>query len=143
MSSAPSAAPATFTDITSAAGIRFRHYNGLTGDYLYPEIVGSGAALFDFDNDGDLDLFLVQGTTLRPSDDAAKTLTPWTGAQPPSGRLYRNDLAPGSARLTFTDVTAASGIEARGYGMGVAAGDVDNDGRVDLPSPTLAPTSCG
>jgi hypothetical protein len=124
-----------FDDVTDAVGVRFRHYNGLTGQMLYPEIVGSGAALVDVDNDGDLDLFLVQGTTLRPGDDPRKTPVPWREAGAPMARLYRNDLrtdASGARRLSFTDVTAASGIMARGYGMGVATGDVDNDGWIDL-----------
>ncbi len=124
-----------FADVTDAAGVSFRHYNGLTGESLYPEIIGSGAALLDFDNDGDLDLFLVQGSTLRPGDDPRKTVAPWRGSGPPIGRLYRNDLKSDGARpprVTFTDVTDASRLAARGYGMGVATGDINNDGWVDL-----------
>ena len=92
--------------------------------------MGPGAGLLDYDNDGDLDLYLVQsgyldGTGTPPPPDATDL----------RGRLYRNDLevaADGSRELRFTDVTAESGIDARAYGMGVAAGDYDNDGCVDL-----------
>ncbi len=104
------------------SGIDFVHVNGMSGQFYMPEILGPGVALFDFDNDDDLDVYLVQGGGF---------------AQPEASndRLYRNDLtvaADGTRTLRFTDVTAASRIEARGYGMGVAAGDVDNDGWVDL-----------
>jgi hypothetical protein len=103
----------------------------MTGRRYIAEILGSGVALFDYDNDGDLDVFLVQSGRLGkgaadPGVDAATRR---------GGRLYRNDLtvaADGSRRLHFTDVTDDSGIVTIGYGMGVAAGDVDNDGCVDL-----------
>jgi hypothetical protein len=110
-----------FVERAEAAGIDFVHVNGMSGQLYMPEILGPGVALFDYDNDGDLDVYLVQGGgfATRGSND----------------RLYRNDLtvaSDGTRTLRFTDVTAASRIEARGYGMGVAAGDFDNDGRVDL-----------
>src|SRR6516165_9606954 len=104
-----------FTDESRNTGLTFVHANGMSGRFYFHEMMGSGAALFDYDNDGDLDVLLVQGT------GAAK--------------LYRNDLvvgADGSRRLAFTDVTAASGIRTTGYGMGVATGDFDNDGCIDL-----------
>ena len=97
--------------------------------------MGSGAALFDFDNDGDLDVFIVQGNILDPESTAGDTLFPWRGSEPLRGRLFRNDLAvakDGSRILKFTDVTEKSGIIADGYGMGVAVGDINNDGRPDL-----------
>ncbi|MBS1819145.1 MAG: CRTAC1 family protein [Acidobacteria bacterium] len=127
------AAPAAgewFTDRAQESGIDFVHFNGMTGKFYQPEIMGPGVALFDFDNDGDLDVYLVQGTQLG-------TGTPLI-APPAAGlgdRLYRNDLqvaADGAHTVRFTDVTAQSGIRPRGYGMGVAAGDIDNDGYVDL-----------
>jgi len=124
-----------FKEVATQAGLRFQHYNGMTGKFYLPEITGSGAALFDFDNDGDLDVFLVQGNVLEPNTRAADTLFPWRDAEPPRGRLFRNDLAAGKDgrhTLLFTDVTQKSGIEAAGYGMGAAVGDINNDGLPDL-----------
>lgn len=116
-------------DVTDEAGIEFVHVNGGKGDYSLPEITGSGAALFDFDNDGDLDVYLVQGSQLRSSDGDGDKHEVET--ESPRDRLYRNELAE-SGRLRFTDVTKASGILATGYGMGVACADFNNDGWVDL-----------
>ena len=100
--------------------MQFTHVNGADGQLLLPEVIGAGGALFDFDNDGDLDLFLVQGAS--PGVAATQTT-----------RLFRNDLGPGSARgLHFTDVTAQSHAGIVGIGMGVATGDIDNDGHIDL-----------
>ena len=113
-----------FVDVTAQSGPDFTHVNGASGELLLPEVIGSGGALFDFDNDGDLDLFAVQGGALRPDD--RKT-------HGPGSRLYRNDLSPGNQpAFRFTDVTDRSGIVAAGYGMGAAVGDFDNDGWVDL-----------
>lgn len=122
-----------FTEVAEQVRLRFQHYNGMTGKFYLPEITGSGAALFDFDNDGDLDVFLVQGNVLEPGTKPGETLFPWRGSEPPRGRLFRNDLTAGKdGRLTFTDVTQQSGIVANGYGMGAAVGDVNNDGLADL-----------
>ncbi len=123
-----------FTDETTAAGLMFSHFNGMSGDLYYPEIMPPGVALFDYDNDGDVDVFVVQGRMLgsKPIDRA------WDPPRPgsrPGGRLFRNDLevaADGRRRLHFADVTERSGISARGYGMGIATGDYNNDGCVDL-----------
>ena len=120
-----------FVDATLDAGIDFVHYNGTTGDLLLPEITGAGGALFDYDNDGDLDLYVVQGAVLKPGGGTGAV--PWTAAAPPRDRLYRNDLGTEDAgRVRFTDVTDHSRLMALGYGMGVATGDFDNDGWVDL-----------
>jgi hypothetical protein len=122
-----------FIDVAPTAGIDFTHFNGMTGNFTIAEITGQGAGLVDFDGDGDLDLYLVQGNLLGRS--MAEAVFPWRGSEPPTDRLYRNDLVvndDGTRHLHFTDVTQASGIAAEGYGMGVAAGDYDNDGRVDL-----------
>ena len=132
-----SAASATFIfkDVTQQVGLKFQHYNGMTGKFYLPEITGSGAALFDFDNDGDLDVFLVQGNVLEPNTKPAETLFPWRSSELPQGKLFRNDLAidkAGRRTLTFTDVTRQSGIVATGYGMGAAVGDINNDGLPDL-----------
>jgi enediyne biosynthesis protein E4 len=121
-----------FIDQARETGIDFIHINGMSGKLYMPEILAPGVALFDFDNDGDLDVYLVQGSGL-----AAQSSAPGPGPESPqfSDRLFRNDLTIGSdgrQTLRFTDVTAASGISTPGYGMGVAAGDIDNDGWVDL-----------
>src|SRR5262249_18581705 len=103
-----------FEGVAARAGIDFVHRSGHQTKHYLPEIMGGGAALFDMDNDGWLDLYLVQSGSL---------LEPQSGGN----RLYRN-----RGDGTFEDVTQASGAGARGYGMGVAAGDFDNDGFTDL-----------
>jgi hypothetical protein len=96
--------------------------------------MGAGVGLLDYDNDGDLDVYAVQGGALARHDDVSPT------AYGDGDRLFRNDLRPGDpGSLTFTDVTAASGIDVRSYGMGVATGDVDNDGWIDLYLTRLGP----
>ena len=113
---APAAGPAWFEEVAAARGISWVHRSGHQTRYLLPEIMGGGAALFDMDSDGDLDLYLVQSGSLLEK-----------GAKDPSNRLYRN-----RGDGTFEDVTAGSGTDVAGYGMGVAAGDYDNDGDTDL-----------
>jgi len=124
-----------FTEVADQVGLDFKHYNGMTGQYYLPEIMGSGAALLDYDNDGDLDVFIIQGSVIDPKNKPGETLIPWRGVGPPRARLFRNDLViagDGSRTLKFTDVTEKSGIVATGYGMGVAVGDINNDGWPDL-----------
>ena len=109
-----------FTDITEQAGIDFVHENGALGDKLLPETMGGGCAFLDFDNDGDQDLVLVNSCSW-PRGLVGSTDEPATMA------LYRND---GDGR--FQNVTEGSGLDVSFYGMGVAVGDYDNDGHVDL-----------
>lgn len=132
-----------FTDETAASGLDFMHVNGMSGAFYFPEIMAPGAALFDYDHDGDLDLYLVQGQMLGPGTTPEDALVPPRGTDLPlRGRLYRNDLtvgADGVRRLRFSDATEASGIDARGHGMGAATGDIDNDGCVDLYLTNVGP----
>jgi hypothetical protein len=124
-----------FTEVAEQAGLDFQYYNGATGQLYLPEIMGSGAAFLDFDNDGDLDVFIVQGSVIDPKSSPDNTRFPWRGHGPPRARLYRNDLVTGKDGgkiLKFTDVTEKSGILATGYGMGVAVGDINNDGWTDV-----------
>jgi len=121
LSSSPPAADipeVIFTDITATANVRFKHHNGATGDKFLPETMGGGVAFFDFDNDNRQDLLFVNSTD-------------WPGKgekEPkPTMALYRN-IGGGH----FDDVTANSGLDVSMYGMGVAVGDYDNDGKVDV-----------
>jgi enediyne biosynthesis protein E4 len=108
-----------WTDITREAGIDFQHENGAFGNKLLPETMGGGCAFFDYDGDGHPDLLFVNGR--RWPDD------PRPEEEPATLRLYRND---GTGR--FTDVTAEAGLGISLYGMGVACGDYNGNGRIDL-----------
>ncbi|MEM1204146.1 MAG: CRTAC1 family protein [Acidobacteriota bacterium] len=119
-----------FEDVADGTGLRFTHWNGRTGETYFSEIMGAGAALVDVDGDGDLDAYLVQGELLGPDKTLAEALDPAPSRA--GDRLFRNLLAE-SGTLRFIDVTAEAGLEGQGgYGMGVAAGDIDNDGDLDL-----------
>jgi hypothetical protein len=113
-----------FRDVARSVGLDFTHINGASDQKFFPEIMGSGGLLLDFDNDGWLDVFLVDGGSF--ADPAV--------ARRARHRLYRN----GGGGM-FADVTAASGIDHREYGMGSCAGDIDNDGLIDLYITNVGP----
>ncbi|HKV25388.1 MAG TPA: CRTAC1 family protein [Candidatus Acidoferrum sp.] len=105
-----------FANVTEAAGIQFEHNSGAYGGKLLPETLGSGCAFLDYDADGWQDILLINGM-------------PWPGHRGPRTtlKLYRNN-----RNGTFTDVTKAAGLDVELYGMGVAAGDYNNDGFPDI-----------
>jgi hypothetical protein len=122
----PSAAgQAKFEDITSRLGINFQYQSSHTSRKYLPETMGAGVALFDYDNDGRLDIFLVNGAPL--SDPTPKGTIPQK-----TGPAYWNRLYHQKQDGTFEDVTEKAGLQGAGYGMGVAVGDYDNDGFEDL-----------
>ncbi len=108
--------PVTFTDVAPQAGLRFRHERGSTPEHHLPEMLGSGLAWLDYDNDGWMDLYVVQSGPFPPS-----------GSPKAADRLYRNN-----GDGTFTDVTERAGLHDTAYGMGAIAADYDNDGFVDV-----------
>jgi hypothetical protein len=122
---AHSALAQVFEDTTEKSGVRFKHESSRTSQKYLPESMGGGAAMFDYDNDGWLDLFFVNG---------AKLLDPMPRGTSPdkSDSRYWNRLYKNNRDGTFTDVTEKAGLQGRLYGMGVATGDYDNDGNVDL-----------
>jgi len=124
-----------FADRAGETGLQFVYFNGMSGEFYFPEMIPPGVGLLDYDSDGDLDVYLVQGQMLGAGKTLGRALFPPQGPLPLRGRLYRNDLqvhADGTRALHFADVTEQSGIDASGYGMGVATGDFDNDGCLDL-----------
>ncbi len=112
----PAAPGFRFVDVTSSAGIQFRHNSGAYGGKLLPETLGPGCAFLDYDSDGWQDILLVNGTDWPGHKRDRSTL-----------KLYRNN-----RNGTFSDVTRAAGLDIEMYGMGVAAGDYNNDGYPDL-----------
>src|SRR5258708_4049227 len=110
---------ARFTNVTAEAGITFVHNNGAYGDKLLPETMGAGVAFLDYDNDGDQDLLFINSCPW-PEHESKE-------GQPPTQKLCRND---GNGH--FQDVTREAGLDQSFYGQGVAVGDYDNDGDVDI-----------
>ena len=108
------------TDVTRATGIDFKHTDGSSGERYMIEPITAGVALFDYDRDGDMDIYFLNGSPLfqksLPSDKV-----------PPSNALYRND-----GGMKFTDVTDQAGVGDTEFGLGVAVGDYDSDGDLDL-----------
>ena len=118
---------AWFSEEAAIRGITFHHQTGFAGRHLLPEIVGSGAALADFDGDGDLDAYLVQSGSLYDLEP---------GVEQPTNRLYIN-----RGDGTFEEADNAHGADDQGYGMGVAVGDYDNDGDIDLFVTNVGPNA--
>ncbi len=106
-----------FAEVTATAGLEFHHVNGADGKKFVIETLGAGAGFFDFDGDNLLDIYLINGAATPGMDYAT----------PPRNALYRNE-----GNGTFSDVTESSGVGDEGYGMGMAVGDYDNDGDLDL-----------
>jgi len=121
----PAATQGKFADITQKCGIQFLHRASPTSMKYLPATMGSGVALFDYDNDGLLDIYLVNGA---PIDDP----TPAGTIPKKNGPSYWNRLFHQKKDGTFEDVTERAGVSGTGYGMGVAVGDYDNDGYEDL-----------
>lgn len=111
----PATASVGFTDVTDLWQVPFRHHHGGQGDYYMIETMGSGVVVVDYDYDGDLDLLFVDSGDVRAEDRSDRRLV-----------LYRND------GIRFVDVSARSGLALMAYGMGGTAGDIDNDGNLDL-----------
>ncbi len=109
--------PIRLADVTAETGITFRHTDGGCGNRYIMETVSAGLALFDYDGDGRIDIYFVNGAPLKGTPVSA----------PPRNALYRNE-----GNFRFTDVTAEAGVGDTGYGLGVAVGDYDNDGHPDL-----------
>lgn len=117
--------PLVFADITAQSGINFRHAASKTSFKYLLETMGGGVAIFDFDNDGRMDLFFTNGAALK--DSMAKDAVADKSEPKYWNRLYRQ-----KTDGTFTDATERAGLKGYGYSMGVAAADYDNDGFVDL-----------
>ncbi len=115
----------SFTDVTAASGVRFKHVSPHTSKKYLIETMGSGVALFDYDNDGRLDIFFANGAPL--SDPMASGAVPQKSAPEHFNRLYHQ-----KADGTFEDTTERAGLQGVGFAMGVAVGDFDNDGFEDL-----------
>lgn len=120
-----SQSPVTFSDVTATSGINFRRASSFTSMKYLLEAVGGGVAIFDYDNDGRMDLFLTNGAAIK--DPMPKTEMPDKRDSKYWNRLYHQ-----KRDGTFADVTEAAGLKGSGYSMGVAAADYDNDGRADL-----------
>lgn len=109
--------PIVFRDVTRESGVDFRHTHGGCGKYYIVETVTAGLCLFDYDGDGDDDIYFLNGTPLAGCPKPVK----------PVNRLFRNE-----GGFRFVDVTEVAGVGDAGYGLGVVAGDYDNDGDLDL-----------
>ncbi len=109
-----------FIDVTSQTGVAFIHYNGATGKKHHAEAMGAGAAFFDYNNDGYLDIYVVNGADL-----SGKGVSP-------GNVLYRNNGNKSFTNISFTNITRTAGVGNQGFGMGVCTADYDNNGYQDL-----------
>jgi hypothetical protein len=123
----PPPAPAQFSDVAAQSGLRFTQVNGATPHKYFPETMGGGGAFIDYDGDGDLDVFAINGAWIEG---------PPPGTPPPVDALFRNDGAAG-----FAEVGAQAGVAHPGFGMGCAVGDYDNDGDADLYLSSYGPNA--
>ncbi|MGB5552188.1 MAG: CRTAC1 family protein [Thermoanaerobaculia bacterium] len=124
-----------FTEVSAEIGLDFVHFNGMSGELYFVEMMGQGLAILDYDNDGDLDVYFLQGHMLGEGKSVEDATIPPKYPEPFTDRLYRNDLTTGvdgELQARFVDVTEQIGLAAHGYGIGVASGDYDNDGWTDL-----------
>lgn len=133
-----------FVDIAAEAGVPFQYFLGRAGGFHTTEVTASGVATLDYDNDGRFDLYFPQGGMLGSVTLDQALFPPAPGMEPLTDRLYRNVSEPdadGRLVLRFRDVTAEAGLNELGYGMGVASGDIDNDGDVDLYVSNVGPNT--
>ena len=132
------ASSALFREVAGDVGLAFKHFADVSDEYRLPEIMGSGVALLDFDGDGDLDVYLLQGAPLEPEGGTANTGVPSNG--PLGNRLFENQIVP-SGELMFEDATESAGLAFGGIAMGVAVGDYDGDRDADLYVTALGPNA--
>ncbi len=133
-----------FEERARSSGLDFVHFNGMSGQLRLAEITCAGGGYLDFDGDGDLDLYLLQGAMLGPGETVADALDPPHHPLPLTDRLFRNELIGSQAQpepaagtlaaetLRFTDITEHIGLATTGYGCSLATGDFDGDGKIDL-----------
>lgn len=119
-----------FSEVAQQRGLIFTHRSGASGQWFMPEMMGGGVALIDVDNDTDLDVYFIQSGSINPSDEANPD-------QLPTNQLFLND---GSGYF-IESTSAGDAATWLGYGMGVATGDYDNDGDIDMYVTTLGPNA--